>query len=75
MKTKDIKDLRELSPEDLTKKEVEFREEIFNLQMQRGTSQLKDPKRIKNVKRDIARIQTIVKEKQISEAAASLSEG
>ena len=75
MKTNDIKELRKLSPEDLNKKEVELREELFNLQMQRGTSQLENPKRIHNVKKDVARIQTILREKTMMEAAASLSEG
>lgn len=75
MKTKEFKELRELSPEELKKKEAELREELFNLQMQRGTGQLENPKRMKNVKKDVARILTVIKEKQISEAAASLSEG
>lgn len=79
MKTKEIKELRALSAEDLTKKELELREELFNLQMQRGLSQLENPKRIKNVKKDVARIQTIIREnltkdKEVAQAA-SLSEG
>jgi len=79
VKTKEIKELRALSAEDLTKKELELREELFNLQMQRGLSQLENPKRIKNVKKDVARIQTIIREnltkdKEVAQAA-SLSEG
>ncbi|MGL4208992.1 MAG: 50S ribosomal protein L29, partial [Candidatus Adiutrix sp.] len=46
MKTKELQELRELTPEQLHKKELEFRDELFNLQMQRGTSQLENPKRI-----------------------------
>lgn len=75
MKSKDIKDLRTLAPEELTKKELELREELFNLQMQRGTSQLENPKRIKNVKRDVARIQTIIRELKQREVQSSQSEG
>ena len=74
MKTREIKELRTLSPEDLRKKELELRDELFNLQMQRGTSQLENPKRIQNVKRDVARIQTIIRELN-QEAQASPSEG
>lgn len=79
MKTKEIKELRALSPEDLAKKELELREELFNLQMQRGLSQLENPKRIHNVKKDVARIQTIIREhltkdKEVAQAASS-SEG
>jgi len=75
VKSKEIKELRELSPEDLNKKEMELREELFNLQMQRGTSQLENPKRINNVKKDVARIQTIIRELKNKEAQASPSEG
>jgi len=74
VKTNELKELRGLSPEDLNKKELELREELFNLQMQRGTSQLENPKRIKSVKKDVARIQTIIRELN-QEAQASPSEG
>ncbi|MDR2945606.1 MAG: 50S ribosomal protein L29 [Candidatus Adiutrix sp.] len=75
MKTKDIQGLRELTTEDLNKKELELREELFNLQMQRGTRQLENPKRISSVKKDVARIQTIIREKSNQAAQASPSEG
>ena len=75
MKSKDIKELRTLAPEELVKKEVELRDELFNLQMQRGTSQLENPKRIRNVKKDVARIQTIIRELKQREAQSSHSEG
>jgi len=79
VKSKEIKELRELSPEDLTKKELELREELFNLQMQRGVSQLENPKRINTVKKDVARIQTIIRELSTKDKeaaqAASPSEG
>lgn len=76
MKSKDIKELRTLSLEELAKKELELRDELFNLQMQRGASQLENPKRIRNIKRDVARIQTIARElNQGAAASASVSEG
>ncbi len=75
MKTKEIKALRELTTEDLNKKELELREELFNLQMQRGTRQLENPKRLSSVKKDVARIQTIIREKTNQAAQASPSEG
>jgi large subunit ribosomal protein L29 len=79
VKSKEIKELRELSHEDLTKKELELREELFNLQMQRGVSQLENPKRLNTVRKDVARIQTIIRElstkdKEAAQAASS-SEG
>lgn len=76
MKTKEIKELRKLSLEELAKKELELRDELFNLQMQRGTSQLENPKRIGNIKKDVARIKTIIREiNQGAAASASVSEG
>ncbi len=43
--------------------------------MQRGASQLENPKRLKNVKKDVARIRTIITEIKNREAASSPSEG
>ena len=74
MKTKEINELRTLSSEDLNKKEIELREELFNLQMQRGTSQLENPKRLSSVRKDVARVQTIIRELKNREAQASPSE-
>ena len=75
MKKNDVKELRGLSVEELNKKEDDLREELFNLQMQRGASQLENPKRLKNVKKDVARIRTIITEIKNREAASSPSEG
>ncbi|MDR1044920.1 MAG: 50S ribosomal protein L29 [Candidatus Adiutrix sp.] len=74
MKSKEIKELRGLSPEDLNKRELELREELFNLQMQRGASQLENPKRLNIVKKDVARIQTVIRELKNQEAQASPNE-
>jgi large subunit ribosomal protein L29 len=67
VKKNEIKELRALSVEELNKKEDDLRAELFNLQMQRGTSQLENPKRMKNVKRDVARVRTIITEIQNNE--------
>ncbi len=75
MKKNDVKELRGLSVEELNKKEDDLREELFNLQMQRGASQLENPKRLKNVKKDVARIRTIITEIKNREAVSSPSEG
>ncbi len=74
MKKNDIKELRTLSVEELTKKEEGLREELFNLQMQRGASALENPKRVKNVKKDVARIRTIITEIKNRELSSSPSE-
>lgn len=56
-------DLRDLTIEELKLKENELRHEIFNLRFQHATNQLENTAKIPSVKRDIARIKTIIKEK------------
>ncbi|HOC52721.1 MAG TPA: 50S ribosomal protein L29 [Caldisericia bacterium] len=58
------KDLRELTTNELNNKLDELRRELFNLKFQQTTHQLKNPSRIKIVRREIARILTILKEKE-----------
>ena len=60
MKTKE---LRQLSEGELFIKEKELGEELFNLRFQHATGQLDNVMRIPQVKRDIARLKTILKEK------------
>ncbi len=63
MKTKDyLKDLRTLAPEELNAKLVEAKKELFNLRFQNATNQLDNTGRIKEVRKDIARIQTVMSE-------------
>ena len=52
-------DLRGLSREDLNSKVLELKEELFTLRFQAATGQLERPARIKEVRRDIARIKTL----------------
>jgi large subunit ribosomal protein L29 len=58
-----VKDLRLLSEGELFEKEKELNEELFNLRFQHATGQLENVMRIPHVKRDIARVKTILKEK------------
>ena len=57
------KELRQLSEGELLIKENELGEELFNLRFQHATGQLENVMRIPQVKRDIARVKTILKEK------------
>ncbi|MDZ4181274.1 MAG: 50S ribosomal protein L29 [Candidatus Cloacimonadaceae bacterium] len=61
MKTEDM---RELHTEELNSKLEELRIELFNLRFQKARNLLDRPDRIRIVKREIARINTIVKEKE-----------
>ena len=60
------KDIRELSDAELAAKLEEGRAELFNLRFQMATSQLDNTARVKNVKRDIARVQTEMRAREIA---------
>jgi len=61
-------ELRELSLEELTAKLVDLREELFNLKFQNATGQLENPLRLVVTKKDIARVQTVMRQKEMSQA-------
>ena len=56
-------EIRKMSDEDLAKKESELREELGNLAFQHQLRPLEDSSRMKKIKKDIARIRTVVSEK------------
>ena len=60
------KDIQELTDEELAKKVEEGRAELFNLRFQMATSQLDNTARVKNVKKDIARLLTEQRARQIA---------
>jgi len=66
MKAKEIKEIRGLSVEDLNKKLNDLKKDLFMLRMQHATNQLDNPLQIAAVKKDIARIKTIIREKEIN---------
>ncbi len=57
-------ELRRRSPEDLQKELMNLLREQFNLRMQRGTGQLSKPSQMKAVRREIARVKTIMGEQK-----------
>ena len=64
MKAKEIKELRTLAVEKLEEKLQELKKDLFMLRMQHATNQLDNPMQIAAVKKDIARIKTIIREKE-----------
>ena len=64
MKAKEIKEVRALSVEKLAEKLQELKKDLFMLRMQHATNQLDNPMQIAAVKKDIARIKTIIREKE-----------
>ena len=66
--------LRELADDQLLDQLNEMKHELFNLRFQFATGQLENPGRISEVKRDIARIRTILREREIATAEAAAME-
>ena len=64
MKAKEIKEVRGQSVEKLEQKLQELKKDLFMLRMQLATNQLDNPMQIAAVKKDIARIKTIIREKE-----------
>lgn len=60
-------ELRGLSVEELKEKEKDFRGELFNLKIQRATGKIENPNRLKILRKDVARINTIMKENKSGE--------
>lgn len=61
-----VAELREFTNEELQQKIEDFREELFNLRFQKSLNQLENQNRVSEVKKDIARINTILTERQNS---------
>ena len=64
MKAKEIKEVRGLSVEKLEEKLQDLKKDLFMLRMQHATNQLDNPMQIAAVKKEIARIKTIIREKE-----------
>lgn len=60
-------EIRELSREERERKLVEMKEELFNLRFQHEIGQLESPAKMKQVKHDIARIETLLRETSLKE--------
>ena len=59
-----ITEFKNLSAEELEKKLKELKEELFNLRFQHAINQLENPHKIADVKKDIARVKTVLNEKK-----------
>ena len=62
-----VKEIRELSTEEINKKLVETKEELFNLRFQQATGALEKPSRIKDLRHEVARLKTVLREREIKE--------
>ena len=59
-----VKEIRELSNEEIMEKLKESKEELFNLRFQQATGNLEKPSRIRELRHTVARLKTVLKERQ-----------
>ncbi len=62
------RELREMSEAELRLKEKEFTEELFNLKFQNATGQLENTERLPQVRKDLARVKTLLRQKTLVSA-------
>jgi large subunit ribosomal protein L29 len=60
-----VAELREISDDELAQRVRELKEELFNLRFQNATGQLDNNRRLQSVRRDIARIYTVMREREL----------
>ncbi|MFN0128256.1 MAG: 50S ribosomal protein L29 [Verrucomicrobiales bacterium] len=65
-----IKDFKNLSVEELARREAELRQELMNLRIQKASGQLENPARITLVRKAIARVQTVQRQHRSAAAPA-----
>jgi large subunit ribosomal protein L29 len=65
------REVRDLPVEELLQKLVETREELFNLRFQNATGQLDNYSRLGELRRDVARLNTVLREREIEEAESA----
>jgi large subunit ribosomal protein L29 len=71
--SKEADKLRDVSEDELETKLAEAKEELFNLRFQLVTGQLDNPMRIKQVRKQVARILTLMRERELEELEAAAS--
>jgi len=64
-----VTEIRSMSVEELNKKLIDLKKDLFNLRLQHATNQLDNPIKIADVKHDIARVQTVLREKELGRDA------
>ena len=72
MRGKDVAELRNLSPTDLERRLGEARQELFNLRLRLATRQLANHRELPRVRRRIARLLTVIRERQLAEEYATM---
>ena len=66
----ELKKMREMTEVELNNELAKMKKELFNLRFQHVTGQLENPVKMREVKREIARVTTIIREKELAKAEA-----
>lgn len=64
-----IESIREMTPAELNSELLKLKNELFNLRFQHVTGQLESPVKMREVKKDIARVKTVIREKELAAQA------
>ncbi|MGH7232874.1 MAG: 50S ribosomal protein L29 [Nitrospiraceae bacterium] len=59
----EVKELRDMADAELTEKEQQLQQEVFNLRFQLATGRMENPMKIRQARRDLARVKTVLNEK------------
>ena len=62
-----VKEIRELTTNEIVAKIKESKEELFNLRFQQATGNLEKPSRIRDLRHDVARLKTVLRERELKE--------
>jgi len=65
-----VKEIRDLTTEQIVAKIKENKEELFNLRFQQATGNLEKPSRIRDLRHDVARLKTVLRERELKEEVA-----
>ena len=65
-----IKEIKELSSEELTKRKVDLRQESFNLRLQQVSGNVEKPSRLRDIRREVARIETVISQRKNAQTVA-----
>jgi large subunit ribosomal protein L29 len=68
-----IKEIRELSEQELATKRRDLKQELFHLRMQQQAGQLEKPSQVRSIRRDVARIESVLSQRRIAAAATPSS--
>ena len=70
MKKMKVKEIREMTTEEINKKIALTKQELFNLRFQQATGNLEKPSRIKELRKTVARLKTILRERELESKEA-----